>query len=154
MNKHLAKSFRAILWFVMSIGVAGCEDKSLVYQLDSISFDEASLEMVAARTGIVFPHGTKGVHLAYFGDGIDPFLFAKVEIPESEHDAFEQQLDKLPDRRGGIVIPRAKKVDWWESVSEDHVLLTRLFDHHRNGVQVKYCLENDRWYLYMLWVKT
>jgi hypothetical protein len=109
--------------------------------------------MVQQRAGIVFPDGTSGVRLSYFGDGIDPLLFASIRIPESAHQAFLDQLRALPDRRGDIVLPSHIKVPWWGSVPEDNVVLTRLYDHEGNGVKLRYCREAERWILYVLWIK-
>lgn len=152
--RAIPMSFRQHILCVIIIGlVTGCAQNKTVYHLDASTFDEASLDMIQEVTGIAFPDGTRGIRLAYFGDGLDPLLYAKVEIPAAENKSFHERLVELPTRRGGIHIPETHKVDWWDSISEDSVLLARLFNHDGNGVSLKYCFEGERWCLYILWVK-
>lgn len=134
---------------------AGCSRKPVSfgtdYTRDAKTFDPKALTMVQEDTGLTLPHGARGSNLYYEGSHFDPEFYARIEIPDSEGQAFANQLTKIPDSNVESNGPSLKKVPWWMS-STANVVVKRTFTPKAGAfARVTLCKENDLWILYIEW---
>lgn len=147
-----AKLPAAILACMLAVG---CSPKPVNfgsdYTLDAKTFDPKALAMVQDDTGLTLPPGSHGSNLYYEGSHLDPEFYARIELPDSEGQAFANQLAKIPDSNVESAGPALKKVPWWMP-STASVVVKRTFTPKAGAfARVTLCKENDLWILYIEW---
>lgn len=135
-----------ILVMVLNITLAGCSN----YELNGTSFDIKHKKMVETKAGIKLPEGSKGLNLYYKRAPMDPYLMAKIEIPESALNSFLQSMKDYPvDKNGQIDTTYMKKVKWWNPQTNT-IQNQWIYGHDKSIIQIQLCKEDNRNILYVL----
>jgi hypothetical protein len=126
---------------------ANYSDKEFTdYSLDEKSFDKSHMEMLAERTGLKFPQGTKGLNLFNNGYRIDPEVYAKLEIPKGSVDDIVTQLETHKRAFDTITYGSKPKLDWWTPSKK--MRMADNYDHFADKsnfiIDYIFCRENKR----------
>jgi len=127
-------------------GSMGSRDYDQDYHLDGESFDAEWLKLVENKTGIALPEGSKGLHLFYKGNAVDPSFYAKIEIPEHSNKQMSDQIQKLPNSMSSVTDNTAKSLSWWKP-TQGTIGVKRLM----SGLQVFLSKEEGKTVLYVSW---
>ena len=137
---------RIALSLILTLLVVGCGN----YTLDKKSFTAEKLKIVEQRTGLSLPVGSHGLNMFYKGEPMDPFLLAKVEVPEASHDELLTRIIQLRNEEIHVVESPTKNFDWWR-LSKETAKAERQFKLNGDYVHVALCNENGHWILYLEW---
>jgi hypothetical protein len=137
------------LLFFFLVSAIGCDWSG--YERSEKTFDAKSFRMVEEKTELTFPAGSRGLNF-YYRRAIDPAFHAKIEIPATAHEAFENQIAHIKNQDsyhlGESEIE--KKLAWWNPDIKT-VQVQRIYFNSGGPVQLRLCKEGDRWILYAQW---
>lgn len=141
-----------VLVCVVTICLLGCDGGLKDYCLNEHTFDAKALEMVQQKTGVTLPDRARGLHLFWQGAAsVDPSFVAKIDIPKAAGEAMASQIGQLRNVDGSVSGSLTEKVAWWKPTGAARV--ERQYGLDRNYVHVVICKEEDRWMLYLEWMK-
>ena len=95
---------------VLSLALVGCGKYSETLDLDRTSFGADTIKLIEDDCGLSMPAGSKGLAFHY-KPPIDPYYFAKLEVPESSKAALQAQIERFTNSTsfpGGFL-----DCTWW-----------------------------------------
>lgn len=100
--------------FVLPLVLAGCLDFGEKNEFLAPDVTNQHLTIIEKRTGIKLPEGSTGLALYSDASGIDPWMTAKIQIPNDKADKFRTSEPLRNEKPGSPSISSKSKHPWWK----------------------------------------
>jgi hypothetical protein len=100
--------------FLVVLSVASCRDPNTAKPGSTTKpAISKTLLTIAGETGLIFPAGSKLIRFSEANVVVDPVWVAKITMPASSYDGFQQALLKKPTDNTDVSGALADSTSWW-----------------------------------------
>jgi hypothetical protein len=122
------------------------------YEVDARAFTPKHLSMIEHKIGFHFPNGSLGLNMYNKQAPMDPWLTAKVKVPNSSIQSLVKELEQLPSERFSVANYQGTRMKWWHPSPGSTRVERRLFDMIKGDfVDLLLCEEDGQSILYIQW---
>ena len=150
---HILASARICSLILLCLATGGCRpliDFGDDYELDSTTFTTNAIAAIENVSGLLLEDGVVGLHMAYFGEGIDDALIAKLRIPDDLASNVINQVKSYDHNPGVASESLADGYAWWNTNTMT-VIVDRQVDREMNYLQIIVGKELDNFILLVKW---